>query len=204
MNPSNKWAFVSRPDVIRSPPIPPGFAPGLAVVATDRKARKVERDRDDAFRCPDGIAGRFSTCAHHFGFRPGRAVVGGAADHDVSMLPCFNDVEDREITIPPDFRCVIVHVHRIPERRGGFPFPGTEAQARGGVCGSEIGFAHGGKPNRQQISIRALGDGRAVILADEHGAKSVIGDAHERPWAFKERRACWLSWNERHVLAHVL
>lgn len=143
MNSSNKWAFASRADVIHSATIPSGFHPSPSVVAADRESRKVERDRDDAFLRADGIAGRLSTCAHHFGLRPGNAVVYRAAEQNVSMLPAFDNVEDCVVAVPPDFRRMIIHVLRIPERRGGLPFVRAEAQARGGVRGGEIGFSQG-------------------------------------------------------------
>ena len=134
------------------------------VVAADRESRKVERDRDDAFLRADGIAGRLSTCAHHFGLRPGNAVVYRAAEQNVSMLPAFDNVEDCVVAVPPDFRRMIIHVLRIPERRGGLPFVRAEAQARGGVRGGEIGFSQGTRELGVSVHFLSAMDRRCHLL----------------------------------------
>jgi hypothetical protein len=87
-------------------------------------------------------------------------------------------------------RRVIVHVHRIPERRRGLPFRGTEPQPRTGARRGEIRLAERREPHRGQIAIRAVGDGLAVILADEHQVERGIRDAHIRLCAFVEKRVC--------------
>ena len=178
--------------------------PGAAIVAADDERGSVIGHRDHAVLGADGISCRLSVCPQHLGLAPGDAVIGGAAHEIVAMLTGFDEMIDRLVAIPPDLRRVIIHVLRIPEWRGRFPLHGTEAQSRAGVGRGEIGFAHGGEPHGEQIAIRALGDGRAVILADEHRADRAIGNANEGLRAFNERRLRWLRCDSRHGLAHVL
>ena len=120
------------------------------------------------------------------------------------MLACLDEVEDRSVTVPPDFRRVIVHVLCIPERRCRVPFLRTEPQTGRRVRRGEIGFAERGKPHREQVSVRALGDRGAVILADEHGADGARRNTHKQLRSLEERRVAGGRRRLEHGLTYAL
>ena len=120
------------------------------------------------------------------------------------MLSSFDDVIDLRPAVPPDFRRMIIDILRVPERRGGFPFRGAEAQSRSRVRGGEINFAQRRKPDGEQITVGTFGKARAVIRPSEHRASRTIGNAYERFRSLEERHIGRMRHDARHGLTQVL
>ena len=181
----------------------PCLGPGLAIVATDDERSPVERDGKHAVTGADDVVSEFAAHRKKPRLRPGRSVVRGGADdvlsgmHEDQMEECF-------VAIPPELRRVVVDVGAIPEGRRCFPVLRAETETAGGVAQLRPGLGDARIPDGEQIAIRTLGDGWAVIVLGKQRTDLSLGYLSIHPWPFEKRHGRILRNDLRRLLADVL
>ena len=190
--------------------VPVGFAmpgsegPRLATIAADVQAGAglvaIERQNHEALACTNGHVADFGFRLKHVPLGPGGAAVDRGA-HDIARQS-FGKKEQGALAVEPELGGVVIDVRPIPKRRSFFPLCRATTQAAGDDREFGTAFIAAGKPNRQQVAVRALGDGRAVIVIREQRAGHVRRNLHKRLWPTEEWLRHWICFGGN-ALAHV-
>jgi len=120
------------------------------------------------------------------GLGPGRAAVGRGPEHRGQVAPRGRgrktvEMVDRLVSVEPQGRGVVVAVRGVPAGRGVFPFLRAEAKQAGRDPPLAARRRGAGVPDRQQVAVRAIHDGRVVIVFGEQRAVALRRDLDVHP-----------------------